>query len=174
MQRRLVAIGLGLGLALGAAGCGEEEEVAAAPPTSQQAGAQLADARREVEALRAKVASSKEAQEAAAAAREKADAAAEQAAEAYDQARNALRDAEQKLASLEPPPPSDAEVFRRVQKQLLDSPALAKVAIQAEVSERTVTLHGSVPDEATRDAAVAVASAVEGVKAVEDSIRVGD
>ena len=174
MYSRLVAIGLGLCLALGAVGCGGDDEVAAAPPTAQQAGVQLADARRDVEGLRAKLAASKSAQEASAAAKEKADAAAEQAAEAYDQARNALRDAEQKLASLEPPPPSDAEVFRRVQKQLLDSPALAKVAIQAEVSQRTVTLHGSVPDEATRDAAVAVASAVEGVKSVESSIQIGD
>jgi osmotically-inducible protein OsmY len=174
MRRRLVAIGLGLGLALFALGCGGDDEVAAAPPTAAQAGTQLADARRDVEGLRAKVAASKEAQEAAAAAKEKADAAAEDAAEAYDQARNALRDAEQKLASLEPPPPSDAEVFRRVQKQLLDSPALSKVAIQAEVSQRTVTLHGSVPDEATRDAAVAVASAVQGVKSVESSIQVGE
>ena len=174
MRKRLFTIGLGLGLALFAFGCGGDDEVAAAPPAAQQAGMQLADARHEVEGLRAKLAASKQAQEATAAAKEKADAAAEEAAEAYDQARNALRDAEQKLASLEPPPPSDAEVFRRVQKQLLDSPALAKVAIQAEVSERTVTLHGNVPDAATRDAAIAVAGAVQGVKSVESSIQVGD
>jgi hyperosmotically inducible periplasmic protein len=173
MQRRLFAIGLVL--ALGSAGCGgDEEHVATAPPSAEQAVAHLADARRDVDALRAKVAASKQAQEASAAAKEKADAAAEQAAEAYDQARNALRDAEQKLASLEPPPPSDAEVFRRVQKQLLDSPALARVAIQAEVNERTVTLHGSVPDAATRDAAVAVANGVDGVKSVESSIEIVD
>jgi osmotically-inducible protein OsmY len=96
----------------------------------------------------------------------------ETANEAYDQARNALRDAEQRLASLTPPPPSDEEVFRRVQKQLLDAPALAQVAIKAEVAERKVTLHGSVPDEATRDAAVSIASAVDGVDSVESELRV--
>jgi osmotically-inducible protein OsmY len=174
MQSRLLASALAIGLALSAFGCGGDEEIAAAPPPAEQAAARLADVRREVEGLRAKLASSRQAQEAADAAKEKADDAAEQAGVAYDQARNALRDAEQKLASLEPPAPSDAEVFRRVQKQLLDSPALAKVAIQAEVSERVVTLHGNVPDDATRDAAVAVARGVDGVKDVETSIEVAD
>ena len=173
MQTRPFGSVLAIALGLAALGCGDDE-VAAAPPTAEQAVVRLADARREVDSLRAKLAGAKEAQESANTAKEKAEAAAEQAGVAYDQARNALRDAEQKLASLEPPPPSDAEVFRRVQKQLLDSPALAKVAIQAEVNERTVTLHGTVPDDATRDAAVAVASSVAGVKGVENAIEVAD
>jgi hyperosmotically inducible protein len=174
MQRRLLAPVFAIALSFTALGCGGDEEVAAAPPTEGQAVTRLADARREVDSLRGKLAASKQAQEAANTAKDKADDAAEQANVAYDQARNALRDAEQKLASLEPPPPSDAEVFRRVQKQLLDAPALAKVAIQAEVKERTVTLHGTVPDDATRDAAVQIAGSVEGVKGVENSIEVAD
>jgi osmotically-inducible protein OsmY len=47
------------------------------------------------------------------------------------------------------------------------------VAIKAEVDERRVTLYGSVPDDATRDAAVSIASGVDGVASVESEIRVG-
>lgn len=161
-------------LAVAAApGCGGEEPGTEPAAGAAAKGTALADARREVDARRARVAESERAHGEAAARKEDADAALEKAAETLDQARNALRDAEQRLASLTPPPPSDEEVFRRVQKQLLDAPLLAKVAIRAEVAERVVTLHGVVPDEATRDAAVAVASAVDGVASVESRIRVG-
>lgn len=174
MDRRLVAPGLALALTLAPLACGSDEEVAAAPPRGEQAAARLVEARREVDALRAKLAASAQAKDEAEKRKQAAADAAEAASEVHDRARNALRDAEQKLASLEPPPPSDTEVFRRVQKQLLDAPALAKVAIQAEVSERKVTLRGSVPDDATRDAAVAVASGVDGVAAVESAMQVTD
>jgi osmotically-inducible protein OsmY len=36
-----------------------------------------------------------------------------------------------------------------------------------------VTLHGTVPDDATRDAALTVARAVDGVQDVQSEIRVG-
>jgi osmotically-inducible protein OsmY len=172
-RRRLAApFLLALALAL-APGCGPGQDVAAPPPSAEEAAAALESARREVEVLRAQVAERQQATESAEAQRQAAEAALEEAAEAYDQASNALRDAEQKLAALVPPPPSDAEVFRRVQKQLLDEPALARVAIKAEVAERKVTLYGNVPDEATRDAALAIARTVDGVASVESRIRVG-
>jgi osmotically-inducible protein OsmY len=154
--------------------CGSEEPVASAPPNAQEAAAQLADAEREVSALRQIATDTERAQQSA---EEKAASAAselESARDAHDQARNALRDAEQRLASLAPPPPSDEEVFRRVQKQLLEAPALAAVAIAAEVSGRNVTLRGSVPDDATRDAAIEVARGVDGVAEVHSAIEVSD
>jgi hypothetical protein len=171
--RRLLVPSLTLALALAPLACGSEDPARDAQRSAAQAAEELAEARSEVEALRQRVAEGKAASEAAEADKQAADEALEKAVSAYDQARNALRDAEQKLASLAPPPPSDEEVFRRVQKQLLDAPALARVAIKAEVSERAVTLHGSVPDEATRDAAISVAGAVDGVASVESELRVG-
>lgn len=172
MRRRLLAVPLLLTLAA-PLGCGSDEESVPAPTTAEGVAAQLAAARRDVETLQARVTETRQARERAEAYRKAAEEAFEKAAEAHDQARNALRDAEQRLASLTPPPPSDEEVFRRVQKQLLDAPALADVAIKAEVADRKVTLHGSVPDDATRDAAVSIARAVEGVDDVQSEIRVG-
>ena len=171
--RRLLAASLLLALGVAAPGCGRHEKAPAPPANAEQAAAALEAARREVEARRARVEETKQASEAAEAQKQAADEAADKASEAYEQASNALRDAEQKLASLVPPPPSDEEVFRRVQKQLLEAPVLAKVAIKAEVSERNVTLQGTVPDEATRDAAVSIARAVDGVASVDSKIRVG-
>jgi osmotically-inducible protein OsmY len=161
-----------LALALGLSGaCGSDEQVAAAPPTAEEAAQRLAEARSEVEALRARLAEAETAEQAAQAQSDQAGEALERAREAHAQARNALRDAEQRLAAVEPPPPSDEEVFRRVQKQLLDAPALSKVAIKAEVQGRKVTLLGTVPDEPTREAAIQVARAVDGVADVRSEIQ---
>ncbi len=173
MRRPLVVPFVSLALGLAASlGCGADEEVAAAPPSAEEAVARLAEARSEVEGLRARLAEQEAAEEAAQAEAKQAESALEEAREAHAQARNALRDAEQRLAAIEPPPPSDAEVFRRVQKQLLDAPALAKVAIKAEVDERVVTLLGSVPDEPTREAAIQIARSVDGVSDVKSEIAV--
>jgi osmotically-inducible protein OsmY len=158
----------------GPLGCGSEPEVGAPPRTAEEAAERLADARREVEALRERAAESQEELDAAQAEVESAESALEKARQAHAQARNALRDAEQKLASIEPPPPSDQELFRRVQKQLLEAPALAQVAIAAEVKDRSVTLHGIVPDEGTREAAITVARSVEGVANVDSRIELAD
>jgi chromosome segregation ATPase len=165
----LVAAALGLAATLG---CGSGDEVAAAPPSAEQAAARLAEARQEVDGLRARLSETEASEQAAQAEAERAEAALDQTREAHAQARNALRDAEQRLAAALPPPPSDEEVFRRVQKQLLDAPALAKVAIKAEVDGRTVTLLGTVPDDITREAAIEIARAVEGVADVKSEIAV--
>jgi osmotically-inducible protein OsmY len=172
--RRLAAPVLAAALCLAALGCGGEEEVASAPPTVEEATARLAQAEQEVAALRQIAAETTQAQEAAEAMAAAAQAELDEAREAGDQARNALRDAEQKLASLAPPPPSDEEVFRRVQKTLLEAPALAQVAIAAEVNRRSVTLRGSVPDDATRDAAIEIARAVDGVAEVHSELQIAD
>jgi hypothetical protein len=173
-RRLLASIAFALVFALaGPFACGRSEKPSA-PVTAQQASERLAAARQDVDALRQKVAEAKAAQETAEKRSQEAATAFDQARESYEQARNALRDAEQKLTSLEPPPPSDEQIFRQVQKQLLDAPALAKVAIQAEVKDRAVTLHGTVPDEPTRDAAVAIARAVDGVTGVDSQIQIVD
>jgi osmotically-inducible protein OsmY len=174
--RRLAVPFFAVALSLAALGCGREEEevVASAPPTADEAIARRAQVEQEVAALRQIAAETAQAQQAAEAKAESAQAELEEAREAGNQARNALRDAEQKLAALQPPPPSDEEVFRRVQKTLLEAPALAQVAIAAEVSRRSVTLRGSVPDDATRDAAVEIARAVDGVAEVHSELQVAD
>ena len=176
-RRSLVpALALACTLGLASLACGSaEQEVGSAPPrTAEEAAARLAGAEQEVAALRQIAADAERAQETAEAKVASAEAELEAAREAREQARNALRDAEQKLASLAPPPPSDDEVFRRVQKRLLEAPALAEVAIAAEVSSRNVTLRGSVPDDATRDAALEVARSVDGVADVHSEIQITD
>jgi septal ring factor EnvC (AmiA/AmiB activator) len=105
--RRLAAPALAAALCLAALGCEGQEEVASAPPTVEEATARLAQAEQEVAALRQIAAETSQAQEAAEAKAASAQAELDEAREAGDQARNALRDAEQKLASLAPPPPSD-------------------------------------------------------------------
>lgn len=172
----LPALALACAFGLASLACGSaEQEVASAPPqTAEEAAARLAGAEQEVAALRQIAADAEKAQQSAEAKSASAEAELEAAREAHDQARNALRDAEQKLASLLPPPPSDDEVFRRVQKRLLEAPALAEVAIAADVSSRNVTLRGSVPDGATRDAALEIARSVDGVAAVRSEIQVAD
>jgi osmotically-inducible protein OsmY len=172
--RRLLAPFLAFGLSFAALACGSDDAVESAPPSVEDAAAHLASAQQEVVALRQIAAESEQAQQAAEAKAASAESELEATREAYDQARNALRDAELKLASLQPPPPSDDVVFRRVQQQLLEAPALAEVAIQATVAERKVTLRGSVPDDATRDAAIAVARSVDGVAGVDSEIQVAD
>ena len=172
--RPLLAPCLAFALALGALACGSDEAVESAPPSAEQAAARLAGAEQEVAALRQIAAEAEQARQSAEAKVASAEAELEAAREAHDQARNALRDAEQQLASLAPPPPSDDEVFRRVQKRLLEAPALADVAIAAEVSSRKVTLRGSVPEAAIRDAAIEIARSTDGVAEVHSEIQVAD
>lgn len=66
----------------------------------------------------------------------------------------------------------DAELFRLVQRELLEAGALARVAISAEVNDGEVTLRGVVPDEETRSAAEQIARMQPGVRNVANEIRV--
>ena len=63
-------------------------------------------------------------------------------------------------------------LFRNVQRRLLDAGALREVAIAAEVNDGVVTLRGRVPDEKMRNAAVQLATGVDGVITVDDLIEV--
>ncbi len=80
-----------------------------------------------------------------------------------------LAAAEKRLRELSVP---DPVLFRNVQRELLEAPALRSVAIAAEVEEGRVTLRGRVPDQRTREAAEAVAGSVSGVSAVSNEIEV--
>ncbi len=94
-----------------------------------------------------------------------------------DRARQQLAAAEERVAALEAERKAavpDDVLFRRVQRRLLEDPALSEVAIAAEVSGGVVTLRGSVPDPDTADAAVKIAEAVEGVGRVDSRIEVRD
>lgn len=67
---------------------------------------------------------------------------------------------------------SDEVLFRSIQRALLDEERFAGAAIAVGVQDRVVTLTGTVPDDATRKAAVRVAREHAGVKEVVDFIEV--
>lgn len=98
-----------------------------------------------------------------------AERAAEQARAKLEAAREALAEARAAAAG---PARSDADLFREVQRRLLEDPALSRVAIRAEVTDGVVTLHGSVAEREIARAAGAVAASVDGVVRVESRIEV--
>lgn len=67
---------------------------------------------------------------------------------------------------------NDEVLFRSIQRALLDEERFAGAAIAVGVQDRVVTLTGTVPDEATRKAAVRVAGEHAGVKEVVDFLEV--
>ena len=67
---------------------------------------------------------------------------------------------------------SDNDLFRDVQKALLENEALEGHAISARVRQRVVTLEGTVPDEALKTQAEEIAAASLGVATVVNQIRV--
>lgn len=151
--------------------CGVEEEPAPsvmsplpgvtepvpAAVSPERAGA-IAAAREEVEARRGELA--------------EAERSAGEAERALGRARTALAEAEDQLARELGARPPDGELFRAIQHQLLVEPALAHVAIAAEVAEGVVTLRGAAPDGHTAQVAEALARAVPGVVDVRNQIRV--
>lgn len=68
---------------------------------------------------------------------------------------------------------SDAQVQANVLKAMATDNRLATQQIQTSTAFGTVTLSGSVPDDATRDAAEQAVSHTEGVKKVVDQLTVG-
>ena len=170
-------------------GCGDspEESVEDARDALEST---LSDARRAVEDVRARMSGDEPWAEAPAdldaAERELGEAIAtlEELLPQLEAARDALLEARQGLAALErvdpssvaaPPPaapPPDPVLFRMIQRQLLEAPALARVAIAAEVKDARVILRGSVPDWQTRVIAEEIALGVEGVAGVENRIDV--
>lgn len=63
---------------------------------------------------------------------------------------------------------TDVALFRYVQGGLLELETLAGEAVTVRVDDGVVTLDGSVSNQGSRDAAVALATAAPGVKAVRD------
>lgn len=152
------------------AGCSGEVEPQPPPESPAPAKAPAVDpavVRAEIAQLEARV----ESQTTALA---EAETAAEEAHAAFEGARAKLAETEAALAaaraklSLSFVP--DDELFRRVQSRLLEAEALTRVAIAAHVEDGIVTLRGRIPDEATRQAALAVVRGVAGVGEVRDEM----
>ncbi|MDT0618920.1 BON domain-containing protein [Salinisphaera sp. P385] len=66
----------------------------------------------------------------------------------------------------------DDVLFRAVQRALLDADRFDGAAIAVGVTDAVVTLNGTVPDAATREAAVATAADFPGVADVRDQLVV--
>jgi osmotically-inducible protein OsmY len=152
----LLAPALVSALALFAA-CGSESEEERAARAAQELASAREEVKRAGEDLGAKEAALEAASSAVAAARERVG-----QAEARVQTAEASDDLHV----------SDAALFRAVQERLLEDRALRGVAIRAVVTQGTVVLSGVVPNEKLRERAVAVASEVPGVTAVDSRIEV--
>ena len=168
------------------AGCGgQEEQISAAyetpelssgveervePPANRtEARAALAAAREAVARQASAVDAAAEEVETLRAEIESAESRLQLARGALDAEQRELTRAEQQMRSYAVP---DPVLFRNVQRELLDAAALREVAIAAEVKQGVVTLRGRVPDEGLREAAVRVATGVDGVISVDDLIEV--
>lgn len=92
----------------------------------------------------------------------------DQAAKAVHEAERALSEAEAKVGLYA----TDVELFRHVQKLLLEDPALKDGAISASVKSGVVTLSGHAPDAKARDHAIEVARKVPGVVDVRSQIEI--
>jgi BON domain len=77
------------------------------------------------------------------------------------------------LAQTQPATIPDAQVEASVLKSLAGSPILADQSISTTTVYGTVTLSGSVRDEASRDLAEKLVSTTEGVKKVVDELTIG-
>lgn len=67
---------------------------------------------------------------------------------------------------------NDEVLFRSIQRALLDEKRFAGAAIAVGVQDRVVTLTGTVPDEATREAAIETARGYAGVEEVVNSLEI--
>ncbi len=94
----------------------------------------------------------------------------------------ALEEARQELAAIETElaearknveeAVSDNELFRTVQQALLEDEELAAHAISARVTQRVVTLEGTVPSDELKGRAEEIASQALGVSTVVNQIRI--
>lgn len=91
-----------------------------------------------------------------------------EAEERLEAAREQLQKAKAKVnASV-----NDEVLFRTIQRKMLDEDRFGDAAIAVGVSDRVVTLTGSVPDKATRDQAIKLAENQSGVQEVVDFLEV--
>ncbi len=83
-------------------------------------------------------------------------------------AQESLAEIEKRMQSIA----SDPVVFRGVQRRLLEDSLFEGLAIRVEVDQGVVVLHGRVPDDATRDAAIQAARSFPGVVSVLSRLAV--
>lgn len=92
----------------------------------------------------------------------------DQAQQRLDEARKQLKAAEKSVNESV----NDEVLFRTLQRKLLDDGNFGNSAIAVGVSDRVVTLTGSVPDQATHDKALKIANKQSGVKEVVDFLEI--
>ncbi len=145
---------LALALALGLAACGGGDPL-------EEASAQVERVQRDVETARGLV--------------ERREEELEKAREALEEAREDLAEIETELADARQgveEAVSDNDLFRAVQSALLEDAELEGHAISARVTQRVVTLEGTVPSEEVKSRAETIASQALGVATVVNQIRV--
>ncbi len=92
----------------------------------------------------------------------------DEAEERLEEARQQLQAAEAKVnASV-----NDEVLFRTLQRKMLDEDKFGEAAIAVGVSDRVVTLTGTVPDQATRKDAIKTAENQSGVQEVVDFLEI--
>lgn len=155
MTRSILTAGLA-GLLLLAAGCSEDpqQRYERASVNLEAAKQARAEAQRAVTEQKAELVRLQEKLEAA--------------ERRLEQARERMAQASQKLERSV----NDEVLFRSIQRALLDEGRFAGAAIAVGVENRVVTLTGSVPDEATRKAAIETARGYAGVEDVADFLEV--
>ena len=147
--RGVAAVGAAMSVLLAAcAGDSPEQRL-------QQAAEKLDDAR--VEARDARSALGSELAESATAQRD-----VDEARRELDRKRNKIADASNKLQARA----TDVAVFRTLQQELLDSEELRSAAVSAQVSDGRVELRGTVPDEESRQRAIAIARSTARIQEV--------
>lgn len=67
---------------------------------------------------------------------------------------------------------SDAAITTRVNAQLAADPTLSAIKIDVDTSNGRVRLSGTAPDDAARDRATTMASAVSGVVTVDNQLKI--
>lgn len=155
MTRSILTVGL-VGLLLLAAGCSEDpqqryERASANLEAAKQA---RAEAQRAVTEKKAELRRLQE----------KLEAAERQLERARERMAQASRTLEESV--------NDEVLFRSIQRALLDEGRFSGAAIAVGVQDRVVTLTGTVPDEATREAAIETARGYAGVEEVVDFLEV--
>lgn len=92
-----------------------------------------------------------------------------------DQAKQKLAEARERLEAANQrvdEAVSDEVLFRAVQRAVLDPKRFPDAAIAVGVDDRVVTLTGTVPDAATKKAALEAAGAHPGVREVRDQLKI--
>jgi len=143
---------------LALAGCGQREEAAQKQPSDStaQVPRDAGDASRQ----------------AANQAKDSAQQAANDMKEATRQAANDMKDATRSAADQATNKVSDALITTSVNAELAKDPKLSSVRIDVDTDSGRVALRGSAPDQAAKERATQLASAVKGVVSVDNQLTV--